>query len=173
VGSPATTVRPPTCRSRITNGKELLPVADGRRVDGRSAVARRYQDLIASLSSDAGGEGQLSEARRQFIRRFAALAVLAENIEARLAMGQTIDLAEHCTVSSTLVRLAPASASLHRPHRHSGRRLPRGMAGSRPAWRLGCFESQAVDRAPAEAQRQADEVDLQHGYAEEPAANEI
>src|SRR6202140_5668438 len=37
----------------------------------------------------------------------------------------------------------------------------------------GCFKSQAVGRAPAEAQRQADEVDLQHGYAEEPAANEI
>src|ERR1700693_1376631 len=36
----------------------------------------------------------------------------------------------------------------------------------------GC-KTQAVGRAPAEAQRQADEVDLQHGYAEEPAANEI
>src|SRR6202051_3222410 len=39
--------------------------------------------------------------------------------------------------------------------------------------RLGCLKSKAVGRAPAEAQRQADEVDLQHGYAEEPAANEI
>jgi hypothetical protein len=36
----------------------------------------------------------------------AALAVLAESIEARLAMGETVDLAEHCTISSTLVRLA-------------------------------------------------------------------
>jgi DNA-binding MurR/RpiR family transcriptional regulator len=32
--------------------------------------------------------------------------VLAESIEARLAMGETVDLAEHCTISSTLVRLA-------------------------------------------------------------------
>ena len=27
-------------------------------------------------------------------------------MEARLAMGETIDLAEHCSISSTLVRLA-------------------------------------------------------------------
>src|ERR1700683_4005520 len=39
--------------------------------------------------------------------------------------------------------------------------------------RGGSFKSKAVGRAPAEAQRQADEVDLQHGYAEEPAANKI
>ena len=32
--------------------------------------------------------------------------MLAESIEARLAMGETVDLAEHCTISSTLVRLA-------------------------------------------------------------------
>jgi hypothetical protein len=100
-GSPATTPRKAQARSRVTNGKDLLPG-----IDGRSAVARRYQDLIASLTSDAGGEGQLSKARRQLIRRFAALAVLAESIEAQLAMGETVDLAEHCTISSTLVRLA-------------------------------------------------------------------
>jgi hypothetical protein len=82
-GSPATTPRKAQARSRVTNGKDLLPG-----IDGRSAVARRYQDLIASLTSDAGGEGQLSKARRQLIRRFAALAVLAESIEARLAMGR-------------------------------------------------------------------------------------
>jgi hypothetical protein len=97
-GSPATTPRKAQARSRVTNGKDLLPG-----IDGRSAVARRYQDLIASLTSDAGGEGQLRPAGSS---SGAALAVLAESIEARLAMGETVDLAEHCTISSTLVRLA-------------------------------------------------------------------
>jgi hypothetical protein len=95
------TARKPTARSRITNGNSLLPG-----IDGRSVVARRYQDIIASLTSDAGGHGNISEARHQLIRRFAALAVLAENIEAKLAMGETIDLAQHALISSTLVRLA-------------------------------------------------------------------
>jgi hypothetical protein len=48
--SPTTTVRQATARSRITNGKDILPG-----IDGRSAAARRYQDLIANLVSDAGG----------------------------------------------------------------------------------------------------------------------
>jgi hypothetical protein len=42
----------------------------------------------------------------QLIRRFAAAAVLAEQMEARLANGEQIDIAEHATLSSTLVRLA-------------------------------------------------------------------
>jgi hypothetical protein len=63
------------------------------------------RDHTISAGAESGGDAQMSEARRQLIRRFAALAVLAENMEARLAMGETIDLAEHCTISSTLVRL--------------------------------------------------------------------
>ncbi len=93
--------RKPTARSRITNNGAVLPG-----VDGRSAIARRYHDLCAALAADAGGDAQMSEARRQLIRRFSALSVLAESLEARLAMGETIDLAEHVAISSTLVRLA-------------------------------------------------------------------
>lgn len=39
------------------------------------------------------------------IRRFAAAAVLAEQMESRLANGEKIDINEHATLSSTLVRL--------------------------------------------------------------------
>jgi hypothetical protein len=40
------------------------------------------------------------------IRRFAAASVLAEQLESRLANGEQIDIQEHATLSSTLVRLA-------------------------------------------------------------------
>src|SRR6202035_5603682 len=63
--SPATAPRKPTARSRVTNGHALLPG-----IDGRSAVARRYADIIAALVADAGGDAEMSEARRQLIRRF-------------------------------------------------------------------------------------------------------
>ena len=99
--SPVAVPRKVQARSRITNGRELLPG-----VDGRSAAARRFYDLVASLTSDAGGDAAMSETRRQLVRRFAALAVLAETMESRLTVGETIDLAEYCTTSSTLVRLA-------------------------------------------------------------------
>ena len=56
--------------------------------------------------SDQGGEDACSESRKQLIRRFAAAAVLAEQMEFRLANGEQIDIAQHSTLSSTMVRLS-------------------------------------------------------------------
>jgi hypothetical protein len=91
----------PQFRSKLTNQGTLLP-----EVDGRSALARRFRDIVAQLAADQGGADRLSEARLQLLRRFAAAAVLAEELEGKLARGQTIDLAEHALLSSTLVRIA-------------------------------------------------------------------
>ncbi len=93
--------RKPEARSRITNGKDVLGG-----VDGRSRIARRYHDITSQLAADQGGADTLSEARLQLIRRFAASACLAEQMESRLANGEQIDLAEHALLSSTLVRIA-------------------------------------------------------------------
>ena len=93
--------RKPTARSRITNGADILPG-----VDGRSLIARRYRDIAAQIAADQGGADRCSEARAQLIRRFAAAAVMAEAMEAQLANGESIDVAEHALLSSTLVRLA-------------------------------------------------------------------
>ncbi len=75
-------------------------------VDGRSAVARRYHDIVAAIAADQGGADHMSEARLQLVRRFAAAAVLAEQLEARLARGEAIDVGQHAHLSSTLCRLA-------------------------------------------------------------------
>jgi hypothetical protein len=91
----------PQFRSKLTNQGTLLPD-----VDGRSALARRFRDIVAQLVADQGGADRLSEARLQLLRRFAAAAVLAEELEGKLARGQAIDLAEHALLSSTLVRIA-------------------------------------------------------------------
>jgi hypothetical protein len=40
------------------------------------------------------------------IRRFAAAALLAEQLETRIANGEEIDVQTHSTLSSTLVRLS-------------------------------------------------------------------
>jgi hypothetical protein len=99
--SAAPVARSPRNRSRVSNGNALLPG-----VDGRTAGARRYADLASALVQDAGGIERCSEARLQLIRRFAAASVLAEQLEARLANGESIDVAEHAALASTLVRLA-------------------------------------------------------------------
>jgi hypothetical protein len=88
-------------RSRMTNGTALLPD-----VDGRSAIARRFKDISSAILADQGGAEQCSESRLQLVRRFAAAAVLAEQMESRLANGEQIDVQEHALLCSTLTRLA-------------------------------------------------------------------
>ena len=55
---------------------------------------------------DQGGLDRLSETRVQLIRRFAAAACLAEQLEARLVRGDQIDIQEHSLLVSTMVRVA-------------------------------------------------------------------
>lgn len=88
-------------RSRVSNGRDVLPG-----IDGRSLIARRYRDIANAILVDQAGEELCSEARKQLIRRFAAAAVLAEQMESKLANGEQINIQEHAVLSSTLVRLA-------------------------------------------------------------------
>ena len=53
-----------TLRSRVTNGRKLVAA-----VDGRSAEARRYRDLVMSLADDLGGALAVTEAQRALIRQ--------------------------------------------------------------------------------------------------------
>jgi hypothetical protein len=100
-GSASIVDRKARARSRLSNGRGILPD-----VDGRSALARRYRDISGAILTDQGGADRCSESRLQLIRRFAAAAVLAEQLESRLANGEQVDINEHATLSSTLVRLA-------------------------------------------------------------------
>ena len=95
--------RPANARSKLTNGTRGL-VLPG--VDQRSAIARRFRDVMCSVVSDAGGVERLSEARLQLIRRFCALVVQAEAMESAFADGAAFDFDAHARISSTLVRLA-------------------------------------------------------------------
>jgi hypothetical protein len=87
-------------RARLTNHRDLLP-----NLDGRSAAARRFRDIVSALAVDQGGIDLLSEARLQLIRRFAATCVLAEQVEARIARGEQVEIGAHSTLASTLVRI--------------------------------------------------------------------
>ena len=99
VVSSAVADRKAVARSRVTNGADMLP-----NTDGRSAVVRRFRDITSAILKDQ--PEHCSEARLQLVRRFAAAACLAELMEARLANGEQIDIAEHALLSSTLCRLA-------------------------------------------------------------------
>ena len=88
------------------NGRAVLPD-----IDGRSVIARRYRDICSAIFVDQGGEDQCTESRKQLIRRFAAAAVLAEQMESRLANGEQINIAEHAQLA------AHCAAHRHQPAR--------------------------------------------------------
>lgn len=66
----------PKARSRITNGKFLLPD-----VDNRSLWVRRFRDVRALHLQDLGGEENCSVAEQSIIRRAALLTVELERLE--------------------------------------------------------------------------------------------
>src|SRR5215210_5800161 len=63
-------------RSRVTNGRELLPY-----VDGRTVWVRRFRDLFTLHVCDLGGDANISEAERSLARRACALTVELERLE--------------------------------------------------------------------------------------------
>lgn len=89
-----------TTRSRITNGKQLLA-----NIDGRTADARRYRDLAASLADDLGGVASLTEAHRALVRQAAAMIVQSERLQSAVLRGEIVD-------SEQLVRLANSATRI-------------------------------------------------------------
>jgi hypothetical protein len=88
-------------RSTITNHQDQLPG-----LDGRSASARRFRDLVNAFVADMGGLDRCSEIKLGLLRRLAAITVQAELLEARMVNGEAIDIATLCGLASTTVRLS-------------------------------------------------------------------
>jgi hypothetical protein len=70
---------PSWTHSAVTNHADLLPG-----LDGRSATARRFRDLVNAFVADMGGLDRCSEVRLGLVRRLAATTVQAEMLEARM-----------------------------------------------------------------------------------------
>jgi hypothetical protein len=82
----------------MTNGSAVLD-----NVDGRSAAARRYRDIVDDLVRDMGGDP--SAGQSAIARRAAALCVSCEQAEAELVAGGKIDIGEFTTAANSLRRL--------------------------------------------------------------------
>jgi hypothetical protein len=94
-------IRSAALRSRLSNLRDVLPD-----VDGRSSAARRFRDIVASITTDKGGAEQLTEVELQRIRRFAGLCVICEQNEACIARGEPVNIAEHATLANAATRIA-------------------------------------------------------------------
>ena len=87
-------------RARVSNGTLFDPDA----VDGRSAAARRYRDVVADLTAHLGGSP--SSAEQLLLRRAATLAVWAEAAETAMIAGEKdLDVAAFTTSVNALRRI--------------------------------------------------------------------
>jgi len=66
---------------------ELL--IDGQKIDGRTAIARRYRDQLAGLNIQLGGNPSIAES--MLMRRAATLTTLCERDELKILNGEQID----------------------------------------------------------------------------------
>jgi hypothetical protein len=73
-----------TSRSKVSNGTRLL-----QNVDGRSSSARRFRDLVRAFEGEFNGN--LTEVDRGQIRQAAALGLRAEQLQAAIVRGETVD----------------------------------------------------------------------------------
>lgn len=81
---PSTARRPSAQRSAVSNGTRILVG-----VNGNSAMARRYRDLVESLTNEQGGD--LTEGEVLRIRNVATLHLHAEELAARIVRGEPVD----------------------------------------------------------------------------------
>ncbi|TRC93898.1 hypothetical protein FJV77_20700 [Mesorhizobium sp. WSM4306] len=90
-------------RSRVTNGKELLPG-----IDGRSKWGRRLHDLIANHVADLGGPEHITQSQYILVKSAANATIVMEQWEIEFAKEGTASLPvflAYQTISNSLRRI--------------------------------------------------------------------
>jgi hypothetical protein len=75
-------------------------------LDGRTKASRQFDAIARGVASDLGGEAQLSMVQKHLVEAFAGAAIHVHGKNARLLLGEEVDIVEHCQAISTLVRVA-------------------------------------------------------------------
>jgi hypothetical protein len=83
----------------------LLTFAD---LDKRTGAALRASELIDAVVADLGGIDRLAVAEQQIVQRASLLGVMAEDLEAKWLLGESIDATVLCTLANAQRRLFEA-----------------------------------------------------------------
>jgi hypothetical protein len=100
-------------RTKTRKGKARLLTLDA--LDYRTAAYAAARKLIATLSSDLGGDDQLSEGERQLVTRTALVGAIVSDFEARWVAGQKIELGDYLQACRTQCRLLALLGLQRRP----------------------------------------------------------
>jgi hypothetical protein len=105
--------------ARNGNGKGKLRLLSRANLDGRTKARKQFDSIASGIAADLGGEEQLSTIQRHLVEAFAGAACHVNDINARLLLGEEIDVVLHSQAISTMVRIAT---------RLGVRRVPKSVA---------------------------------------------
>ena len=75
-------------------------------LDGRTAAAKQFEAVARAIAEDLGGVAHLSAIQKHLVEAFAGVSIHLGDLHARLLLGEKIDICEHATAVSTMVRIA-------------------------------------------------------------------
>jgi hypothetical protein len=95
------------------NGQGTTQLLTRESLDGRTKARRRFDAIAEGIAEDLGGEDQLSTVQRHLVEAFAGAAVHVHDLNARLLLGEEVDITAHASAISTMVRIA-SRIGIHR-----------------------------------------------------------
>jgi hypothetical protein len=97
----------------------------------RTNAAKEFAALVHAIETDLGGADQLSAIERALVEGFAGAAISLMNINARLALGEAIDLADQAQAISAMVRVAARLGEARRTRAVNGPVTPNAASPTR------------------------------------------
>jgi len=97
----------PQLRARCgpdAGSKVLLLSRDA--LDGRTRARKQFDAIAAGIARDLGGADRLTVVQLHLVEAFAGAAVHVHDLNARLLLGQEVDVCAHSQAISTMVRIA-------------------------------------------------------------------
>lgn len=117
--------------ARLSKRGQLTRRGKGRLInrellDGRTAVARAYDDQVAGIIDDLGGYDQVSEIEAGLVEFYVGAKVIVDHINAQIVAGAEITsalVAMHASATSAQVRCAAKLGTARRPKDTNGKSL--------------------------------------------------
>ena len=90
-------------KSKRATKPQLLTRAE---LDGRTNAAKAFDALVVAIENDLGGADQLTAIERSLVEGFAGATITLQNLNARMCLGQEIDITDLSHSISSMVRVA-------------------------------------------------------------------
>jgi hypothetical protein len=88
------------------NGQGKVRLLVREQIDGRTKARKQFDAIAEGIAEDLGGELHLSTVQRHLIEAFAGAAIHVHDLNARLLLGEQVDITAHASAISTMVRIA-------------------------------------------------------------------